>query len=130
MFDQLPINGDFLKNVVIESYRDTHGVRLGTEIALRDKSVLRAGVDLHTAAAPDQTVTPNLPEGWRQEYAVGLGRRLWERMRIDLAYMRLEQPDRAGRTTNGGKAVPTAADNNGIYSFGANLFGIALSLKF
>ncbi len=129
-FDQLPINGTFLKSVIVESYNDTHGARMGTEIALSDKSVLRAGVDLHTAAAPDQTVTPNLPEGWRQEYAVGYGRTLWERMRFDVAYMRLEQPDRAGRTTNGGKAVPTAADNNGIYSFSANLFGLSLAMKF
>ncbi|HYK89313.1 MAG TPA: outer membrane protein transport protein [Acidobacteriota bacterium] len=130
MFDQLPVNGQFLKSVVIESYRDTHGARLGTEIALSDKSVLRAGTDLHTAAAPDQTVTPNLPEGWRQEYAVGFGRQLWERLRFDFAYMRLVQPDRAGRTTNAGKAAPTAADNNGTYRFGANLLGASLSLKF
>jgi long-chain fatty acid transport protein len=129
-FKELPINGQFLQNVVVESYRDTHGLRLGTEIGLGDRSVLRAGVDIHTAAAPDQTVTPNLPEGWRQEYAVGFGRKLWERMRFDVAYMRLVQPERAGRTTNGGKQVPTAADNNGIYRFDANLLSAAVTFRF
>lgn len=130
MFDQLPINGQYLKSTVIESYKDAHGVRAGTEIALGTRSVLRMGVDLHTAAAPNQTVTPNLPEGWRQEYAVGFGRQLFDRFRVDAAYMRLVQPSRAGRTTNGGKAIPTAADNNGIYNFGANLLGMSVSMAF
>ncbi len=130
MFDQLPINGDVLKNVITESYRDTHGVRLGAEIGLGAKSLLRLGIDLHTAAAPDQTVTPNLPEGSRQEYAVGYGRQLWEKLRFDIAYMRLVQPDRAGRTTNGGHLVPTVDDNNGTYAFNANLISAAFSVKF
>ncbi len=129
-FAQLPINGDILKSTIVESYNDTHGGRVGVEIGLGPKSVLRAGVDIHGAAAPPQTVTPNLPEGWRQEYAVGFGRQLSQRFRVDAAYMRLRQPDRAGRTTNGGKAVPTAADNNGTYSFNANLLGMSLSMSF
>lgn len=52
------------------------------------------------------------------------------KFRIDAAYMRLRQPDRAGRTTNGGKATPTAADNNGRYYFNANLFGMSLTMAF
>ncbi len=130
MFDTLPINGQYLKSVITESYNDSHGVRAGTEIALGAKSVFRAGVDIHGAAAPDQTVTPNLPEGKRQEYAFGYGRQLGDRFRFDAAYMRLVQPSRAGRTTNGGKLVPTAADNNGVYSFGANLVGMSVSMIF
>jgi long-chain fatty acid transport protein len=129
-FDQLPINGDVLKSVITESYRDTHGVRVGAEMAMGPKTTLRLGADIHTAAAPDQTVTPNLPEGWRQEYSIGFGRKLWERMHFDFAYMRLVQPDRAGRTTNGGNLVPTTADNNGIYAFSGNLIGASLSMKF
>ncbi len=130
MFDKLSINGQYLQNVVYESYKDTHGVRFGTDIALSTRSVLRAGMDIHTAAAPDQTVTPNLPEGSRQEYTVGFGRQLSDRFRFDTAYMRLVQPERAGRTTNGGLTIPTAAVNNGTYSFGANLFGFSLSMIF
>lgn len=130
MFDKLTIDGQYLKSVITESYDDAHGARIGAEISLDPRTVLRAGMDIHTAAAPDQTVTPNLPEGWRQEYAVGIGRELSDRFRFDAAYMRLVQPSRAGRTTNGGKLVPTAADNNGIYTFGANLFGMSLSMNF
>jgi long-chain fatty acid transport protein len=129
-FDVFPINGDYLKSTITESYQNTWGGRLGLDYTLNPKTVIRAGFDYHNAAAPDQTVTPNLPEGRRQEYAAGFGRQLTTRFRIDAAYMRLQQPDRAGRTTNGGKTTPTAADNNGRYFFNANLFGISLTMTF
>ena len=45
---------------------------MGTEIGLGEKSALRAGFNVHGPAAPDQTVTPNLPEGSRREFMLGL----------------------------------------------------------
>ncbi len=129
-FDKLVITGQSLTSFTPENYRDTHGVRAGTEISLGGRSVLRAGLEIHTAAAPDQTVTPNLPEGWQQEYAIGFGRQLWEKIRFDIAYVRTVQPDRAGRTTNGGKIFPTAADNNGTYTFNSNFISAGLSMRF
>src|SRR5574341_898464 len=56
---------------LVENYRDTHGVRVGTEYRRNDKLTLRAGYLYHTAAAPSQTVTPLLPEGSRNEWTVG-----------------------------------------------------------
>ena len=44
--------------------------------------------------------------------------------------MRLAQSDRGGRSNDGGMAVPTTAVNNGVYRFRANLFGLALGLRF
>ncbi len=129
-FDVLPINGQYLKNTVIESYNDVSGFRMGTEINLGAKNVLRAGFNVHGAAAPDQTVTPNLPEGSRHEFNVGFGSQLSKSTRFDVAYMYLGQPDRAGRTTSGKGAAPAVTDNNGIYSFGANLFSASLSFRF
>ncbi len=129
-FDKLVVVGQYLTTFVPEDFRDTHGVLTGAEISLGGKNVLRAGLDIHTAAAPDQTVTPNLPEGWRLEYAFGFGRQLWEKTWFDVAYVDTFQPDRAGRTTNGGKIFPTAADNNGTFSFSANLISAALSRRF
>ena len=121
-FDELPVDGEFLKSSVPENYEDTHGVRAGAEYALGEATVLRAGVDFHTAAAPDETVTPNLPEGVRQEFSVGVGQRLSNSLRLDAFYLYLRQPERAGRTN------PTT--NNGMYSFSANLFGVSVSLGF
>lgn len=129
-FDVLPINGQYLKSSILESYEDVHGFRAGTEIALGAKHVLRAGLNLHGPASPDQTVTPNLPEGSRREFSLGFGSQLSNRMRIDLGYMYLGQPDRAGRTTAGKGAVPVVTDNNGIFSFMAHLLGASVSLRF
>jgi long-chain fatty acid transport protein len=121
-FDVLPINGQYLTSSLTENYGDTSGVRIGAEFAIGAKNVLRAGVDLHGAAAPDETVTPNLPEGSRREFSVGFGSRLSKRARFDIAYLYLGQPERAGRTG----ALP----NNGVFDFGANLFGASLTIGF
>ncbi|HEX7486761.1 MAG TPA: outer membrane protein transport protein [Vicinamibacterales bacterium] len=121
-FDVLPIDGQYLKSTVIENYGNTSGVRFGAEFALGAKSVVRAGIDLHGAAAPDETVTPNLPEGSRREFSIGFGSQLSKRARFDIGYLYLSQPERAGRTG----AMP----NNGVFDFGANLFGASLTIGF
>ncbi len=121
-FAVLPIDGEYLSESITESYKNVSGVRLGTEIGLGKRAVVRGGVNLHGAAAPDQTVTPNLPEGSRREFNVGLGYQLTRSLRFDAAYMYLYQPDRAGRTG----AMP----NNGIYSFDANLLSASVSFMF
>jgi len=94
------------------------------------RTTLRGGFVANTAAAPDETVTPNLPEAARVQLAAGLGQALTNKLRLDVYYLHLFQEDRRGRTTDGGLAVPTTAVNNGMYSFHANLFGAALVLRF
>jgi len=121
-FDVLPINGQYLQSVITESYNDVNGFRMGTEIKLGAKNVLRAGLNLHGAAAPDQTVTPNLPEGSRHEFSIGFGSQISKSTRLDFAYLYLGQPDRAGRTGQ----MP----NNGIYSFMAHLLSASLVVGF
>lgn len=122
MFDVLPINGDYLKSTIVENYGNTHGIRIGTEINLSKAIVLRAGFDGHGAAAPDETVTPNLPEAARQEYTIGLGAWLSPKVRLDFGYMYLHQGQRAGRTG----PMP----NNGVYDFNAHIPGVMLAFNF
>jgi long-chain fatty acid transport protein len=121
-FSVLPINGQYLTNTIVESYRDTNGFRLGGEFNVGRKNVIRAGYSVHPPAAPDQTVTPNLPEAYRHETSVGFGSQLSKSLRFDVAYMYLGQVNRAGRTT------PTV--NNGTFNFSANLLSASLSLVF
>jgi long-chain fatty acid transport protein len=130
-FDVLVIDGQYLDSKVVESYRNVSGFRMGTEIGLGEKNALRAGFNVHGPAAPDQTVTPNLPEGSRREIMLGFGSQLSKRFRLDLSYMYLGQPDREGRT-NAGKnpEAPVPSDNNGIYSFMAHLLGLSMSVRF
>jgi long-chain fatty acid transport protein len=130
-FDILELNTDLAPpTVIVEDFRDSHGVRVGADYALSDRTTLRGGFIANTAGAPDQTVTPNLPEAARVQIAAGLGQRLAERLWVDLYYLHLFQEDRRGRTTDGGLAVPTTAVNNGMYRFDANLLGASLVFRF
>ncbi|HVX89099.1 MAG TPA: outer membrane protein transport protein [Gemmatimonadales bacterium] len=123
-FERLP------QRIIQESYENSTGVRLGAEYDLGTRYMFRAGVLSHGAAAPDQTVTPNLPEGPRSEFTAGLGAQLTPTVHLDLAYQYIDQADRRGRTTDGGLAQPTAAVNNGLYTFNAHLVGATLTYKF
>jgi long-chain fatty acid transport protein len=130
LFDTITIVNQFAPStVLVESYRDTDGVLIGAEYTL-GLAIVRVGFDGHNAGAPDQSVTPVLPEAARKEFAAGVGVPLGSKMRVDLAYMFVNQSDRAGRSTDGGLAVPTTALNNGTYHYFANLFSVGFSVHF
>jgi len=130
-FDTLVLTPEFAPpTILVENFRDSHGVRAGADYAMTGRTTLRGGFVANTAAAPDETVTPNLPEAARVQLAAGLGQALTNKLRLDLYYLHLFQEDRRGRTTDGGLAVPTTAVNNGVYSFHANLFGASLVWRF
>jgi long-chain fatty acid transport protein len=130
-FDVLPLNFELLgARPLVENFGNTFGWRFGTEYAVSPKATVRLGFITHDAAAPDETVTPNLPEGPRSEFTAGFGTRFGENLGVDLAYQYIDQADRQGRTTDGGLAVPTADVNNGVYQFSAHLFGLTLSYTF
>lgn len=115
----------------IQDYGDTHGVRLGAEYDLDRRFDLRAGFIHHGAAAPDQTVTPLLPEARRSEFTAGLGVQITPVVSVDASYQYIAQKDRRGRVTGPppGQA-PTTALNSGLYSFGAHLFATTVTLDF
>lgn len=123
-FERLP------QKIIREDYENTIGYRFGAEYAVNSKYTARLGFLNHGAAAPDQTVTPNLPEGPRNEYTAGVGAVLTPKLHVDVAYQYIDQADRRGRTTDGGLAVPTTAVNNGLYTFNAHLFGATFTYKF
>jgi long-chain fatty acid transport protein len=117
-------------NQIIENYGNTSGVRMGIDYAVNPQTSIRVGADFHGAAAPPETVTPNLPEGSRQEFSFGVGRK-FGMARIDAYYMYLHQGDRAGRTVGPSSGVaPTTALNNGTYTFMSNLFGVTFAVGF
>lgn len=130
LFDTITIANQFAPpTVLVESYRDTDGVLIGGEYSI-GRATVRAGFDGHNAGAPDQSVTPVLPEAARKEFSAGVGVPLGSTIRVDLAYMFVNQSDRAGRTTDGGFAMPTAAVNNGTFHYYANLFTVGVSVHF
>jgi long-chain fatty acid transport protein len=131
VWETLPLNFSILgEETLVESYRNSTSWRLGAEYTVGSKSTARLGFIAHNAAAPDQTVTPNLPEAARTEFTAGFGSHLSDRFGFDLAYQYIDQADRQGRSGNGGMAVPTTAVNDGLYTFSANLLGITLTYSF
>ncbi len=131
-FDTLTINkqNSTTPTVTTEAYKNTSSLRFGGEFAVKPAFVIRAGFVYNTAGAPDQTVTPNLPEGKRYWPTVGFSASVSKTAHVDVFYLHLFQPERAGRSTDGGMAVPTTAANNGVYNFNANIFGAALAFRF
>ena len=133
LFDYQWVNWEDFDEVVIttenglvqtleENYDNTSGFRFGAEFDLSEKVALRGGILAHNAGAPDESVTPNLPEGERVEFTVGLGAHLTENLWFDFAYQYLDQEDREGRSG----PLP----NNGVYEFSAHLFGFGLAYRF
>ena len=131
VWETLPLNFELLgEKTIVENYKNTTSWRLGAEYMVGAHSTARLGIIAHNAAAPDQTVTPNLPEAARTEFTAGFGSRINERFGFDLAYQYIDQADRQGRSGDGGWKLPTAALNNGVYTFQANLVGITLTYSF
>jgi long-chain fatty acid transport protein len=112
-----------LDEVIVKNYRDTSGVRIGVDYGVNGRFALRGGVLAHQAAAPDGSVTPDLPEGARVEYTAGLGARLSRHLAIDLAYQFIDQEEREGR-------VLLSGPDTGTYAFHANLFGASAIVRF
>jgi long-chain fatty acid transport protein len=130
MLDEITITTQFAPaSVTIENFKDTHGVRVGGDYRLAGRTMLRAGIDAHTAAAPDESVTPLLPEAGRWEAAAGVGVPFAAHVRLDLSYMYVHQQDRNGRTVDNG-AAPTVALNNGQFHYYANLFSAGVVVHF
>lgn len=107
-----------------QNFKKSYAYRVGGEYGLGNGRVVRAGFITHNAAAPDQTVTPTLPEGDRTEFTAGFGTGLGQNGHLDLAYQYIDQGDRRGRT----RGYPAA--NDGVYSFKANLFGATFTWNF
>ncbi|MGH7674639.1 MAG: OmpP1/FadL family transporter, partial [Gemmatimonadales bacterium] len=94
------------------------------EYAFSPKLTFRGGYLYHSAASPDQFVTPLLPESDRNELTLGAGWRATPKLHLDFAYQYLNQNDRRGRV------FPVTVGNTGLYEFSAHLFGLTASYTF
>jgi long-chain fatty acid transport protein len=110
-----------------QNYRDTSALLIGAEYAVRPAVRLRAGYFHNPAAAPDETVTPLLPESRRNHVSGGLGLNLGGAT-LDVAYQYVHHADRRGRTTNPPAGIaPTTSLNNGVYGESSHLLGVTVS---
>jgi long-chain fatty acid transport protein len=131
VFDTLSVTLERLGTTDIpEDYQRAYTWRFGAEYGLTPTSTLRAGFYTHNGAAPDETVTPNLPEGHRNSWTLGLGTRLGSNLGVDLAYQFIDQGDRRGRTVPLDPALSPSENTNGLYTFKAHLVGATLRYAF
>ena len=139
LFDSVSIAFEKLPTQVLhQDNQDVWDLRLGGEFAASPALTLRGGWYIHDGASADYAVVPNLPEGDRTSFTVGLGTHLGTNFRIDAAYQYIDQADRRGRTVpldlsvcSGGTPCPALVDqNNGLYQFHAHLFGATFSYEF
>ena len=113
-----------------ENYDDTHAIRLAAEYDVLDQLTARVGYLHNTEAAPDDVVTPLLPENNRNQFTIGAGWRPIDVLEVNASYQLLQQNDRRGRVRGpvGSESVSTDL-NQGLYSFGANLFATTITVR-
>jgi long-chain fatty acid transport protein len=134
-FNQLPVNfkGSAPSRVLQEDYNNTSGIRIGAERRLMNGAALRAGWTATASAAPDETVTPLLPEQDRSLAMLGAGLPLGKSYAVDLSYAHIFTPGRRGRLDERATGSSTAAAialNNGAYTLNANIFSLSLKASF
>ena len=119
--------------VLQEDYGNTSSLRLGAEHRLVSGVALRGGFTAATSAAPEETVTPLLPEQDRQLAMLGAGIPFGGRYALDASYARIFTPGRRGRLderATGSTTAQAIALNNGSYALTANIFALSLKASF
>jgi long-chain fatty acid transport protein len=134
-FETLPVNfkGAAPSRVLVEEYNNTSGIRFGAEHRLLNGAALRAGLAANAAAAPDQTVTPLLPEQDRGFGMLGGGLPITHAITLDAAYAHVFTSGRRGRLDErpvGSSDAQAVALNSGFYSLNANIFSLSLKANF
>ena len=134
-FKELPVNfaGPAPDRVLVEEYNNTSGIRFGVEHKLLNGAALRAGLAGTTSAAPDQTVTPLLPEQDRGYGMLGGGIPIMGGLTLDAAYAHVFTNGRRGRIderATGSTDAQAIALNSGFYSLNANIFSLSLKANF
>ena len=132
-FKELPVNfqgpASVQNRVLFEDYDDSHSVRTGIEHRLFAAIPLRAGYSFTKTPAPDETVTPLLPDQDRNNYMVGFGLPI-SRYMLDFAYLRVDTDGRRGRVTERTTRAEGAELNSGFYRLNANILSFSLRAQF
>jgi len=132
-FKELDVNFDStsLNKTLIEDYNNTSSIRLGVERSFSNQAKLRLGVSGASSAAPDETVTPLLPEQDRAYFTIGGSYPLTSMLTLDGAYARITTSGFRGRTDERSDRTLTALQiNNGVYALSANIFSFSLKASF
>jgi long-chain fatty acid transport protein len=142
-FDVLPIAFDgpaaASSRVLLENYHDSWSYRFGAEHRIMAWTG-RIGYSYAETPAPDETVTPLLPDMNRSNFSAGLGIPLGGIYRLDVGYLHVDTPGRRGRIAENLAPPPTSLlaatsapiplPNTGSYSLKADVVSAALNITF
>jgi len=134
-FRELPITfagpASGSNRVLIEDYNNTSSFRLSAQRAFTGGAQLRFGFAGVASAAPDETVTPLLPEQDRSYASIGGEYPLMKNLSIEGAYLRVMAPGKRGRIDERTTRTQTAATlNSGKYELSANVFSLSLKANY
>lgn len=134
-FDQLPIDfsgpASTQSRAILEDYQNSWSIRVGAEHAFAVGIKGRVGFTYVKSPAPDESVTPLLPDMNRRNYTAGLGVPLSPRYTLDAAYLHVDTSGRRGRIAERASAQQTALDlNSGFYTLDANVVSLSIRANF
>jgi long-chain fatty acid transport protein len=132
-FKELPVDfkGGAPDRTLFEDYSDSWSVRAGAEHRFGIGVTGRAGFSFAQTPAPDETVTPLLPDMDRFNFNLGAGLPLGGRFALDAGYLRVETQGRRGRIVERTSRSQSAAQlNSGAYTLDANIFALSLRAQF
>ena len=136
-FKELPVSfqgpAASRSRTLIEDYHNSGSYRLGLEqkFARWWNLTGRAGISFTETPAPDETVTPLLPDMDRRNFALGLGLPVGPRWAVDLGYLHVDTEGRRGRLAERTSYSQTAAQlNSGFYRLSADILSLSLKAHF
>jgi long-chain fatty acid transport protein len=134
-FKELPVEfqgpASVNNRILIEDYNNTSAIRLGAQRTFTGGSTLRLGFSGVASAAPDETVTPLLPEQDRAYGSIGGSYPVTSKLTIEGAYLKVFAGGKRGRIIERTARTQTANQlNSGVYELDANVFSVSLKAIF
>jgi long-chain fatty acid transport protein len=134
-FKELPVSfqgpASSSNRVLIEDYNNTSAIRLGAQRSFASGAQLRLGFSGVASAAPDETVTPLLPEQNRAYASIGGAYPVTSRITLEGAYLNVMAAGKRGRIVERPLRTQSAASlNSGVYDLNAHVFSFSLRANY
>jgi long-chain fatty acid transport protein len=134
-FKELPIEfqgpANVSNRVLIEDWNNTSSVRVSAQRSFTGGAQARVGFSGVASAAPDETVTPLLPEQDRVYASIGGSYPITKVFTVEGAFLRVMSGGKRGRVVDRSSRNQTAVQlNSGVYDVHANVFSISLKANF
>ncbi|MEK7402019.1 MAG: outer membrane protein transport protein [Gemmatimonadota bacterium] len=123
---------DMLDREILQDYNNTSSIRVGAEKTMKNGWLVRFGFAGVASAAPDETVTPLLPEQDRSYWSVGSAFPLIkDKVTLDATYGLVLGSGRRGRIDDRfNRSVSGLSMNSGIYDLSAHVLSFSLKANF